>query len=166
MCVHSILGLAYRNCSQYSEWDTVIDVTQCQSIELMALNDVLNDNLDILNDNTNNSTRDLTIMFDITEVESISRDVTDLTTNVSTPILPNDIRTTNDIVNSLIRYVCMLLLQLPLIDNYTTDVLYYNYVVKLHMRPNANIRSNVTSAVGCKGLAGTNSFAKYINSMA
>ena len=103
MCVCSNLGLAYRNCFDNSEWDSVIDVTQCQSIELMALNYVLNDNLDILNDNTNNSTRDLTIMFDITEVELISRDVTDVT-NVSTAIVPNDINATNDIVSSLIRY--------------------------------------------------------------
>ena len=80
----------------------MINVTQCQSIELMALNDVLNDNLDILNDNTNNSTRDLTIMFDITEVELISRDVNSLT-DVSTGIVPNDINETNSIVSSLIR---------------------------------------------------------------
>lgn len=80
----------------------MINVTQCQSIELMALNDVLNDNLDILNDNTDNSTRDLTIIFDITEVELISRDVNDLT-DVSTGIVPNDINETNSIVSSLIR---------------------------------------------------------------
>ena len=99
----SILGLAYRFCSQNNEWDTVINITQCQSIELLALNDILNENLDILNNNTNNNTRDLTIVFDITEVESISRDVTDLT-NVSTGIVPNDINETNRIVSSLIRY--------------------------------------------------------------
>ena len=84
----------------------MINVTQCQSIELMALNDVLNENLDILNDNTNNSTRDLTIMFDITEVELISRDVNSLT-DVSTGIVPNDINETNSIVSSLIRWLCI-----------------------------------------------------------
>ena len=83
----------------------VINITQCQSVELIALNDVLDENLDILNNNINNNKRDLTILFDIKEVELISRDVTDLT-NVSTTIVPNDISTTNDIVNSLIRYVC------------------------------------------------------------
>ena len=100
----SFLGLAYRFCSQNNEWDTAINITQCQSIELLALNDVLNENLNILNNNTNNNTRDLTIVFDITEVESISRDVTDLT-NVSTGIVPNDINETNRIVSSLIRYM-------------------------------------------------------------
>lgn len=71
----------------------------------MALNDVLNENLNTLNSNTNNNTRDLTIVFDITEVELVSRDVADLT-DVSTAIVPNDINETNNIVNSLIRYVC------------------------------------------------------------
>ena len=105
MSILSILGLAYRFCFQNNEWDMVINITQCQSVELMALNDVLDENLDILNNNINNNKRDLTILFDIKEVELISRDVTDLT-NVSTTIVPNDISTTNDIVNSLIRYVC------------------------------------------------------------
>ena len=83
----------------------MINVTQCQSIELMALNDVLNENLDILINNTNNNTRDMSIVFDITEVELVSRDVADLT-NVSTGIVPNDINETNNIVSLLIRYLC------------------------------------------------------------
>ena len=82
----------------------MINVTQCQSVELTTLNDILNENLDILNNNTDNDTRDLTVMFDIVEIELISRDVTDFT-NVSTAIVPNDIDATNDIVNSMIRYV-------------------------------------------------------------
>ena len=82
----------------------MINVTQCQSVELITLNDILNENLDILNNNTDNDTRDLTVMFDIVEIELISRDVTDFT-NVSTAIVPNDIDATNDIVNSMIRYV-------------------------------------------------------------
>ena len=83
----------------------MINVTQCRSIELMALNDILNENLDILINNTNNNTRDLTIMFNITEVELISRDVADLT-DMPTAIVPNDINETNNIVSLLIRYVC------------------------------------------------------------
>ena len=70
----------------------------------MALNNILNEQLDILNNNTNNITRDLTVLFDIREVESISEEVNDLT-NVSTGIVPNDIGATNSIVNSLIRCV-------------------------------------------------------------
>jgi len=96
------LGLAYRTCFQNAEWDIVINITQCQSIELTVLNSIINENQDVLNNNTNNNTRDLTILFDITEVEAVSVDVSDLT-NVSTGIVPNDIVITNDIVSSLIR---------------------------------------------------------------
>lgn len=93
-------GLAYRLCLQNGEWDTVINVTDCESIELMELNNILNENLDILNNNTNNNT----VLFDIKEVESVSRNVSNLT-DVSTAIVPNDINATNVIINSLIRYV-------------------------------------------------------------
>ena len=70
----------------------------------MALSNILNEQLDIFNNNTNNTTRDLTVLFDIREVESVSKEVNDLT-NVSTGIVPNDIGATNSIVNSLIRCV-------------------------------------------------------------
>ena len=83
-------------------WDRFINVTLCQSIELMVLNNIINENQNILNSNTNNDTRDLTVLFDIREVEAVSEDVSDLT-NVSTAIVPNDINTTNNIVDSLIR---------------------------------------------------------------
>ena len=83
-------------------WDTFINVTLCQSIELMVLNNIINENQNILNSNTNNNTRDLTVLFDIREVEAVSVDVSDLT-NVSTAIVPNDMNTINNIVDSLIR---------------------------------------------------------------
>ena len=103
------LGLARRVCFQNAVWDTFINVTQCQSIELMVLNNILGESQDILNSNINNDTRDLTILFDIREVEAVSVDVSDLT-NVSTAIVPNDINTTNNIVDTLIRYVRMYIL--------------------------------------------------------
>ena len=95
-------GLAYRICLQDAMWDTFINVTQCQSIELMVLSNILDENQDILANNLNNETRDMTVLFDIREVEAISVDVSNLT-NVSTAIVPNDIHATNNIVNSLIR---------------------------------------------------------------
>ena len=104
MVVLLILGLAYRLCFQNTEWDTVVNTTQCQSIELMVLANILNEHQDILNSNTDNSTIDLTVLFDIREVESISEEVNELT-NVSTGIVLNDIVTTNDIISSFIRYV-------------------------------------------------------------
>ena len=82
----------------------MINVTQCQSIELTILNNILFENQNILNNNTNNNTRDATVVFDITEIEAVSRDASDIT-NVSTGIVPNDISTTNNIINSLIRYI-------------------------------------------------------------
>ena len=98
------IGLARRVCFQNAEWDTFINVTQCHSIELMVLNNILNENQDILNSNINNETRDITVLFDIREVEAVSVDVSNLT-NVSIAIVPNDINTANNIVGSLIRYV-------------------------------------------------------------
>ena len=83
-------------------WDTFINITLCQSIELMVLNNIISENQNILNSNTNNDARDLTVLFDIREVEAVSADVSDLT-NVSTAIVPNDMNTTNNIVDSLIR---------------------------------------------------------------
>ena len=103
-CSFKFLGLAYRLCFQNTEWDIVINITQCQSIELIMLNNILNEHQEILDSNTNNNTRDLTVLFDVTEVKSVSKEVNDLT-NISNGIVPNDIVTTNNIVNSLIRYV-------------------------------------------------------------
>ena len=68
---------------------------------------MLNDHADelrsILNDNTNNSYRDLTTIFDITEVQVVSNELAMLTNTTEDPILPNDLNTTNNIVNTLIR---------------------------------------------------------------
>ena len=68
---------------------------------------MLNDHADelrsILNDNTNNSSRDLTTIFDITEVQVVSNELAMLTNTTEDPILPNDLNTTNNIVNILIR---------------------------------------------------------------
>ena len=96
------IGLAHRLCYENAVWDMFINVTLCQSIELMVLNTILDESRAILDSNTNNDTRNLTVLFDITEVEAVSIEVADLT-NVSTAIVPNDINTTNDIVESLIR---------------------------------------------------------------
>ena len=102
MCCY--IGLARRVCFENSVWDSFVNVTLCQSIELMVLNNIINENQNILNSNTNNDIRDLTVLFDIREVEAASADVSDLT-NVLTAIVPNDINTTNNIVDSLIRYI-------------------------------------------------------------
>ena len=108
MCMYihlcSYIGLARRVCFENSVWDTFVNVTLCQSIELMVLNNIIKENQNILNSNTNNDTRDLTVLFDIREVEAVSADVSDLT-NVSTAIVLNDINITNSFIDSLIRYI-------------------------------------------------------------
>lgn len=57
----------------------------------------------ILSDNTNNDTRDLTTTFDIMEVQAVSDDLAMLTNTTESALLPNDLDTTNNIVNTLIR---------------------------------------------------------------
>lgn len=86
-----------------TEWDITTDVSQCYTVELVVLNDHANELHYILNDNTNNNTRVLTTEFDITEVKFVSDDVTKIIKNTESPILPNDLTMTNDIVNTLIR---------------------------------------------------------------
>ena len=54
----------------------------------------------VLTDILNSNTTDL--VNSISEVEAISKDVSDLT-NVSTGITPNELNTTNDIISSLAR---------------------------------------------------------------
>ena len=54
----------------------------------------------VLTDILNSNTTDL--VNSISEVEAISKDISDLT-NVSTGITPNELNTTNDIISSLAR---------------------------------------------------------------
>lgn len=87
------VGLAYRVCFENSTWDTGINDTECRSNKLTMLDSVLTD---ILNSNTTD------LVNSISEVEAISKDISDLT-NVSTGITPNELNTTNDIISSLAR---------------------------------------------------------------
>ena len=54
----------------------------------------------VLTDILNSNTTDL--VNSISEVEAISKDISDLT-NVSNGITPNELNTTNDIISSLAR---------------------------------------------------------------
>ena len=99
-----VLGLAYRRCLPNAEWDVAIDVSQCHTVELTLLDNRVNELQSILVANTDNGTRNLTIMFDIIEVQIASEELTVLTDTSLGPILPNDLNTTNDILDTLIRY--------------------------------------------------------------
>ena len=72
-------------------------------METVELNNRANELHNILNDNINNNTTDLTTEFDIMDVNIVSDELAELTRNTGNPILPNDLSTTNDIVNTLIR---------------------------------------------------------------
>ena len=99
-----VVGLAYRRCLANAQWDVAIDVSQCHTVELTLLDNRVNELQGILNANTDNGTRNLTVMFDIMEVQIVSEELTVLTDTSLGPILPNDLNTTNDILDTLIRY--------------------------------------------------------------
>jgi len=80
-----------------------VDVSKCQTVEIVKLSDRVSELNDILSSNTNDGSRDLTIIFDITEVQIVSDELVKLTNETEKPILPNDLTTTNNIVNTLIR---------------------------------------------------------------
>ena len=69
------------------------------------ISDRANELQEILNANMDNGTRNLTVMFDIMEVQVVSEELTMLTDVSQGPILPNDLNTTNDILETLIRCV-------------------------------------------------------------
>jgi len=92
------VGLATRRCVQDNQWDNNINVTQCNTVELVLLNDRANDLGDTLRNNNNIINRDVLI-----EVQAISEELTILTDTPDTPLVPNDLSTTNSILNDLIR---------------------------------------------------------------
>ena len=79
-----------------------IDVSQCHTTEFVNINNRANELQDILNNNTNNSTRDFTALFNVVEVQAVSVELAMLTKTENT-IFPNDLSTTNSIVEILIR---------------------------------------------------------------
>ena len=85
-------------------WDVTTNVTQCQNIELIVLRDILSEQSNILSDNTNTTMMDLTTLFDIDEVQSVSEELSILT-DTSFAIVPNDINTTNSAIEIIVRLV-------------------------------------------------------------
>ena len=98
-----VVGLAYRHCLENAEWEMTINVSQCHTVEIVMLNDRANELRSTLDSNMNSISRDLTILFDITEVQVVSDELAMITNATEGPIIPNDLNTTNNIVNTLIR---------------------------------------------------------------
>ena len=95
-----IAGLAYRRCLSNAEWDEVVNVSQCYTIELIPLNDRMNELQEIFNANMDNYTIDLS---DIMEMQAMSEELVMTTDTSSRPILPSDLNTTNNILNTIIE---------------------------------------------------------------
>lgn len=97
-------ALASRYCSEDGVWDVATNVSQCKSIELSVLSDIISEQRRILAINTNTTEMDLTILFDIDEVQSVSEELAMLT-NMSSAIVPNDLNTAITVVETIVRLV-------------------------------------------------------------
>ena len=81
---------AQRICYQNGLWDTVINVTECQRVELDMLNEWIEDIY-------------ASEFIIITDLSDISRDLSNITdTSGVTPISPSNLNITNNILSSLI----------------------------------------------------------------
>jgi len=87
-------------------WSDYIDTSNCRNVELVILNERAGQLQDILRNTTNSDTMDLTVTFDIAEVQEVSEELTALTnTSSERQLVPNDINTTNEALSTLIRLV-------------------------------------------------------------
>ena len=75
-----------------------VNVSQCRSLELDILNNAINEIENFVLARPDNSTVDLTVMLDVTEVQALSGEVASLTDNT---LFVNDLNTTNQIISSL-----------------------------------------------------------------
>jgi len=94
-------GLAYRKCLDNSSWEVAINVSQCQNIELDILRDIINEIEDSVQAGPVNTSIDLTMMLDATEVRALSGELASLTDTTQTSLFVNDLNITNEIISSL-----------------------------------------------------------------
>ncbi|XP_065895642.1 uncharacterized protein [Dysidea avara] len=95
-------GLASRTCLQDDQWDNNINVTQCNTVELLLLNDRANELEDLLR-NSNNIV-DPSVL---SEVQAISEELAILTDTPDRPLVPNDLNTSNSVLNTLISILSL-----------------------------------------------------------
>ena len=79
----------------------VVNVTQCQNIELDILRDVISELEDIVQTRPANNTIDLTVMLDVTEVQALSGELASHTDTTQTFLFVSDLETINDIISSI-----------------------------------------------------------------
>ena len=98
-------GLATRECSENGTWGKISGIQNCYSIEFSTL---LGSTIDLRNfyfGDTNIDIYDQTQSYTLLDSLSVSRELRSLT-NSSNPITPNDLNVANDILRTIIRYVC------------------------------------------------------------
>ncbi|XP_065894058.1 uncharacterized protein [Dysidea avara] len=95
-------GLASRTCLQDDQWDNNINVTQCNTVESLLLNDRANELEDLLRNN--NNTIDPNVL---SEVQAISEELAILTDTPDRPLVPNDLNTSNSVLNTLISILSL-----------------------------------------------------------
>ncbi|XP_065884496.1 uncharacterized protein [Dysidea avara] len=95
-------GLASRQCLEGSVWSEYINTSNCSNVELVMLNDRAGQLQDILRSTTSSDTMDLTVSFEIDEVQQVSEELTMLTSTSEGRLVPNDINTTNEALSTLI----------------------------------------------------------------
>lgn len=91
-------GLASRRCLQDNQWDDNINVTLCSTMELMILSNEVDNLEDIIRNNNNTVDSDL-----LSDAQSIGEELTILTNTPDRPLVPNDLNTSNSILNGLVR---------------------------------------------------------------
>ena len=88
-----LLYAAQRICYQNGSWDALINVNECQSAEL----DVLYEKVEDLSNS---------VVINIADLSAISTELSDITnTSGITATRPENLNTTNNILNILIRLV-------------------------------------------------------------
>ena len=119
------IGLALRTCLQDNQWDDNINLTLCNSMELLLLKDRANELEDLIRNNNNIINPSV-----LSEVQAISEELTMLTDTPDRPLLPNDLKTSNSVLNNLIRYstVCAIV------------VLQYTFQLDFYWLCNTNCR--------------------------
>ena len=99
MSYYPIAGQVYRNCQGSNLWDTFINVSECQSLQVVELEEqaVELKNSLIVDDMLNITTY-------LTEVQSISNATTSFISisQEQGPILPSDLTDINDILDAII----------------------------------------------------------------
>lgn len=97
--MYNCVGPAYRRCFENSTWDYFINTTLCRNVRLVGLSERVNMLQDILNNNINEGVRDMTAIFNVTDVQTVSEELVVITDQSRGGIPPTDLDTTIEIID-------------------------------------------------------------------